>query len=94
MRAPVILELDPIADCAACMRQTFEAMTMDALLLQRSYQALHHPVLLRAVWRDELLLEAVATHQLGVCTGREDQTVVTAQKKRLIDFAQSSETSD
>ena len=46
------------------------------------------------MWRDELLLQAIAAHQFGVDTGREDQSVIAAKKERLIDFAQSSKASD
>ena len=79
MRTLVVVELDPIADRAACVCQAFEAMTMDALLFQRPDQTLHHPVLLRAVWCDELLLQAVAADKLGVRARREDQPITPSE---------------
>ena len=55
MRAFVIVELNPVANYAARMRQAFEAMAMEALLFQGTDQALHHAVLPRAMRGDELL---------------------------------------
>lgn len=43
----VIVELDSVADCAAGVRETLEAVTIDALLFQRADQALYHSILLR-----------------------------------------------
>ena len=40
------------------MLNALEAMTVDALLFQRPNDPLDHPVLLRAVGRDELLLQS------------------------------------
>ena len=76
------------------MRQAFEAATMDVLLFQRPDQALHHAVLLGTVRRDELLLETIAAHKLGVGTRREDQPIVAAKKEWLVDIAQRAEPSD
>lgn len=76
------------------MSQTFEATAMDALLFQGSDQSFHHPVLLRAVWCDELLLQAVASDQFRVGARREHQPVVAAKKEGLIDCAQRAETGD
>ena len=70
------LEADPVADDATGVLQGLEAMAVNALLLQRSDHALHHPVLLRAVRRDELLAQAVASNQSGVAATGEDQPVV------------------
>lgn len=63
MRAPVVLELDPVGDHPTGMRQALEPMPMHALLLQHPDQPLHRAVLLRAMRRDELLAQTVATHQ-------------------------------
>ena len=68
----MVVELYPVADRAACMRQAFEAMMIDALLFEGTDQAFHHPVLLRAMGSDELLLQAVAADKLGVSPRRED----------------------
>lgn len=72
MWATVVVEADPVADGACRMLNAVEALAMDALLLQRPDNALDHAVLLRAVRRDELLLQAVATDEGGVSpTGKE-----------------------
>ena len=49
MRPLVVVELDPVADHAAGVLQGFEAVAVDALLLQRPDHPLHQAVLLRGV---------------------------------------------
>lgn len=88
MRAFVVVELDPVADCSGRVREAFEALPVDALFLQRSDQALHHTVLLRRMGRDELLTQAIAFDQGRVLPRREDEAVVAAKQERFIDFAQ------
>ena len=84
MRAFVIVELDPVTDCAACLCQAFEAMTMDTLLFQGTDQTLHHAVLLRAMRCDELLFQAVATDEFGVGAMQEAlANCVVAQNESL-----------
>lgn len=56
MRALVIVEPNPAGYDPTGVLQTLEAMTVHALLLQRLDDAFDHAVLLRAMWRDELLL--------------------------------------
>lgn len=46
VRAPVVVELDPVADHAAGVLLAFEAVPMCALLLQGADDPLDHPVLL------------------------------------------------
>jgi len=72
MGPSMVVELNPISDRAAGMLQRFEAMTMHALLLERADHALDHPVLLRAVRRDELLTQVIAAHQGCVIAARKD----------------------
>ena len=48
------------------MLLSFKAMTMHALLFQRLDDPFNHAVLLWAVRRDELLLEAVTAHEARV----------------------------
>lgn len=48
------------------MLKVLEAMTVDALLLQRPNDTLDHPVLLGTVGRDELLLQPIAPDEAGV----------------------------
>ena len=49
----MVVELDPVADHAAGVLLAFEPMAMRTLLLQGADDPLDHPVLLRAVRRDE-----------------------------------------
>jgi len=55
VRASVIVKLNPVTDHAAGVLQGLEAMSMRALLLERSNDSLDHAILLRAMRRDELL---------------------------------------
>ena len=50
----------PMADDGLCLLDGFEVMEPNALLLHGSKQALDHAVLLRRMWRDELLFDAIA----------------------------------
>ena len=75
MGASVVVEPDPITDGACRMLDVVEALAVDALLLQGSDHALDHAVLLRAIRRDELLLQAVATCQCGIVPRGEDQSI-------------------
>lgn len=63
MRAAVVVETDPVADDAVGVLDALEAVAVNALLLERPDDALHHAVLLRAVRGDELLLQAIAADQ-------------------------------
>ncbi len=86
-----VVEADPFSDDARGVLLSFEAMTMYALLLQYSDHTFDHPVLLRAVRRDELLAKAVATHHPRVCPRGEDQPVIRPQKERAIDAPEAAE---
>ena len=81
MRALVVVEADPVADGAGRVLDAVEALAMDALLFQRPDYAFDHAVLLRAVWRDELLLQAVAPDQGGVAAAGEGQVIVGPQQE-------------
>ena len=59
MRPAMVVEADPLANHAAGMLQGLEPGPMHALLLQGPDHALDHPVLLRTVRRDELLLQSI-----------------------------------
>ena len=76
MRASVIVKTYPVAYNAAGVLDILEAMPMRALFFERTDHALNHAVLLRAVRRDELLAQPVASRQRGVAARREDQSVV------------------
>ena len=69
MRAPGVVEFDPVTDDPTGMLPGLAAV--EALFFQRPDHALHQAVLLRAVWRDKLLLQAVSAYQSRItATGR------------------------
>ena len=72
----VVVKLDPVANDTTGVLQGFEAVPVDALLLERADHPLHQPILLRRVGRDELLLQAIALDQRRVAAAGEDQAVV------------------
>lgn len=76
MRAAVVVEGDPVSDDPRRMLDALEAMAVNALLLEGPDDALDHAVLLGAVGRDELLLQAVASDQRREVAAGEDQTIV------------------
>ncbi len=82
MRPAVAIEADPVANNTAGMLQCFEAMPMSALLLQGPDDAFDHAILLRALRRDELLLQSVTPHQSDVTATGEHQAVIRAQQER------------
>ena len=84
----------PVAYNAAGVLDILEAMPMRALFFERTDDTLNHAVLLRAVRRDELLAQPVASRQRGVAARREDQSVVRSQQERRRHAPQCSETGD
>lgn len=74
--------------------QGLEAISMCALLYQRSDHAFHHAVLLRATRRNELLLQAVTTHQRGVVSAGKDPAVVRTEQERFWHPPQRAEARD
>lgn len=71
MRPAVVIEANPVTNDETGVLQCFEAMSMSALLLQGSDDAFDHAILLRAMRRDELLLQPVTTDQRCVTTAGE-----------------------
>jgi hypothetical protein len=61
-----------------------EAMTVYALLLQGSDDALEHSVLLRTVRRDELLPEAITAHEARIGPRGEHQPVVGLSRNGVV----------
>lgn len=90
----VVVELDPFADHSASVLQGFEAVTVDALLLQRPNHPFHQSILLRGVGPDELQLQIIAFDQRHVAATGEDQAVVRAQLKGLPHAPHRTETGD
>jgi hypothetical protein len=74
------------------MLKALEAMTVDALLLQRADDAFDHPVLLRTMGRDELLLQSIAPDQAGVVATCKNQTVVGPEEEGVLNPAQTAVT--
>ena len=64
------------------MLQRFKPLPVNTLLLDRSNDSLHQPVLLGAMRRDEFLLQTVTLDQSGVTAACEHQSVVAPQQKR------------
>jgi len=62
----VVVEADPFSDDARGVLVSFKAMTMHALLFQRSDNALDHAALLWAVRGDELLSKPITAHETRV----------------------------
>jgi len=74
--APVVVKAYPVANDTAGMLYGFEAVAVGTLLFKRSDHSLDHAVLLWAVGRDELLTQAVTTHQGRVAARGKNQPVV------------------
>jgi len=70
---------DPVADDPRGVLLRLEAMTMGALFFERSDHPLDHPVLLRAVRRDELLAQPVAFNHPRVRSRRKYQAIIGPQ---------------
>ncbi len=63
------------------MLDGLKPMAVHALLFEGSNHALYNAVLLRAVRRDEFLLQTVAAHQCGVASRAEYQAIVRTQQE-------------
>jgi hypothetical protein len=94
MWAAIVVEADPVADSPGCMLDAVEALSMDALLLQCPDHTLDHAVLLRAMWGDELLLQALASVQRSELAAGKNQAVVRPQKEFRWHSAQGAELGD
>lgn len=94
MRAPGVVEADPVSNEAGRVLDAFEAVAVTALLLERADRALDHADLLRAVRGDDLLAPVVAAHEGGEVPAREDQAVVRPQEELPVDAAERAEPSD
>ena len=94
MRAAGVVEAYPVTDDTACVLQGLKAMTMRALLLERTDDPLGHAVLLWAMRRDELLAQAIAAYQCGIAARGKNQAVIRAQQERLGYATQRPEAGD
>lgn len=75
MRAAGVVEADPVADGTISVLDAVEPVAVNTLFFDRADHALDHAVLLRAMGRDELLLEAIAADQGRVFVAGEDEPV-------------------
>jgi len=73
MRPALVIKPNPVIDDSIGMLQGLKPLTLNTLLFQSSDNALDHPVLLRAVGRDELSFQAVASDQCCEAPAGEDQ---------------------
>ena len=94
MWALLVVEANPVRYHPTRMLQRLKPLPVDTLLLDRPNDPLHQPVLLRAMRRDEFLLQAVASHQSGVATTCKNQPVIASQQERGCHTAQSAITVD
>ena len=94
MGPTVVVEADPFCDDTRGVLLSFEAMTMHALLFQRSDNALDHAVLLWAVRRDELLPKTVTTHEARVGSRGKNESVVRPQQERRRNASERPEPRD
>lgn len=90
VRAPVVVPADPVCNHSVGVLQGFEPVAMHALILERANHAFDHPILLGAVGRNELLLQAVAFDQRRVAAAGKYQAVIGPQQEWMLDFAQAS----
>ena len=90
----MVVPTDPIRNHAAGVLRGFEPVAMHALVLERANYALDHPILLGAVGRDELLLQAVAFDQGRVAATGKYQAVIGPQQEWMLDLAQAPITRD
>ena len=89
-----VVEADPLSDDTRGVLLGFEAMTMHALLFQRSDDAFDHAVLLWAVRRDELLSKPITAHETRIGPRGEDQAVVGPQQEGRRDASERPEPRD
>ena len=71
-----IVEVDPISNCSGCVLKGFEAMPMNALLFESSYNPFDHSVLLWAMRGYELLFEAIAFDETGIIPACKNQAII------------------
>jgi len=94
MRPALVVKPNPVTDDSICMLQGLKPLTMNTLLFKGSDYTLDHPVLLGTVWRDELLLQTIASNQGREASVGEDQAIVRAQQEVLLHSAQGSKPSN
>ena len=71
-----VVPVHPLSDDGLDLLNGFEIMKPNALLLHGSEQSLDHAVLLRCMWCDELLFDAIAAHRHREAARGKNQPVV------------------
>ena len=82
----VVVESDPVSNGSHRVRLALKAMAMHALLFECPDHTLDHPVLLRTMRRDELLLQPIATNQTCIMAAGKNEPIIRAKQKRAGDF--------
>ena len=90
MRPALVVKPNPVTDDSIGMLQGLKPLTMNTLLFQGSDHTPDRPVLLRAVGRDELLLQTIASDQGCEASAGEDQAIVRSKQEGLFYSAQGS----
>jgi len=75
----MVVPTDPVCNHSAGVLQGFKPVAMHALVFERADNSLNHAVLLGAVGRDELLLQAIAFDQGRVAAAGKSQAVIGPQ---------------
>ena len=76
MGTMLVAPVDPLADRHACLDVLGEVVLPDALLFQRTEEALDHAVLLGCVGRDELLRQPVVAAGDAEAACHEDEPAI------------------
>src|SRR5262249_57288438 len=77
-----VVLLEPCRDYRKGLVAAGEPVMPEALLFQRPKEPLEHPVLLRRIWGDVLLVERVAAHDAHEDLRAEHEAVVGPQGER------------
>ena len=81
MRAPVVINSNPVANDVAGVPQRLEPRPMHISFFHCANDLLDHPVLLRAVRGDELLLQPIAAHEGRIAASGKNPTIVGPQQE-------------
>lgn len=94
MRAPGVVEADPVANDPTRVLQRLEPMPSTHCSFSVRIARSTLPFLFGHMGRDELLTNPVAAHKGGVAATGEDQAIVGAQQERRWYAIQCSEAGD
>lgn len=89
-----VVPVDPLRDDSTCLGKDCETLKPDTFLLQAAEESFNHPVLLRTVGRDELLLQAILPASRPETLGTEDQAIVRVKHRAVASYSKSTEPVD